>query len=1079
MRVMKGEVDLASAFRFSSSLVAVLDASDGRVVDVNRAFESELGYRREEILGKRSIDLDFWPNPETRSMIWACLRGERRVCGVRVVFRHRNGSEYAGTLHSEIFEQDGTSYAFAIIQQIAQAGAEDRKAIANDAGSYRALFMAAAEGLYRSLPDSGWIDVNPALARIFGYDSPAQMLTETRGRRASELYADPTQAQRVRDHMTREGWCENLRAQIRRRDGGVAWISENARTVRDAEGRVLFYEGSLVDISAQVAAEARLRQSENMYRTLVDNSHDGVFMIKRNGTVGFINEAMATALGYRVDELLGTDYMRLIAPDQLAAQTVRRQERAGGSYGVQSYDVVMIRKDGTRRLLHVHAGAVDYEGEIASIGTARDITEENRARRALEWAERTYRELFQNAVAGMFRTLPDGSITAANDAFAKILGYANAEALLASGRRIGEFYVHAEQRDAVLKCLDESTEAIVFEFDALRCDGAVILAEVRAQAVHDSDGRFLWTEGSAQDISARRKAEVALLESEARYRTLVEHSQVGVYMMLGDRYTYVNQAFANMFGYTEQELVGADFRMLVPTESREHQEDRYQRRQEGEPSSGDYSITLMRKDGARIQVVVSAGAVDMHGKRYTTGTIRDVTGQFRVQRELEHNATHDLLTGLPNRVYFERQLAQTIAHARASGDCDYAVLFLDLDGFKLVNDSLGHASGDELLVQIAQNLRSILGPHCLVARYGGDEFTLMPYAACPRARAEQLAQRVLGLLGASFEINGHRVFSGASLGVVLGRPDYETPDQVLRDADTAMYRAKARGKSAYVIFDDAMHAAARARLKIETDLRFALERGEFRVFYQPIVDMRSGAILSCEALVRWQHPERGLLMPDQFLGVAEEAGTLVALDWWVLEQTCRNLLRWQRRYPAHAKLRASVNVDDRQFGDPALIENVHAVIKRTGVNPSHLALEITETVFRRGRAEAESTLFGLKEVGISLVVDDFGTGYSSLDSFATSPFDTLKIDRSFVRDMVTNPRHGAIVHTIAGFAELLGLELVAEGVENRAQAELLFDVGCERGQGLLFSPPIPEDAFERFLEQGLPLGVTQRKNAVA
>ena len=236
-------------------------------------------------------------------------------------------------------------------------------------------------------------------------------------------------------------------------------------------------------------------------------------------------------------------------------------------------------------------------------------------------------------------------------------------------------------------------------------------------------------------------------------------------------------------------------------------------------------------------------SVDMHGKRYTTGTIRDVTAQFRVQRELEHNATHDLLTGLPNRVYFERQLAQTIAHARASGDCDYAVLFLDLDGFKLVNDSLGHASGDDLLVQIAQNLRSILGPHCLVARYGGDEFTLMPYAACPKARAEQLAQRVLGLLGASFEVNGHRVFSGASLGVVLGRPDYETPDQVLRDADTAMYRAKARGKSAYVIFDDAMHAAARARLKIETDLRFALERGEFRVL--AIVVCAAALILSC------------------------------------------------------------------------------------------------------------------------------------------------------------------------------------------------------------------------------------------
>src|SRR5581483_3324405 len=273
-----------------------------------------------------------------------------------------------------------------------------------------------------------------------------------------------------------------------------------------------------------------------------------------------------------------------------------------------------------------------------------------------------------------------------------------------------------------------------------------------------------------------------------------------------------------------------------------------------------------------------------------------------------------------NRTFFEQELGHAIADARRRGVVDYAVLFLDLDGFKLVNDSLGHASGDVLLTQIGESLRTELGGQALVARYGGDEFTLLPYGACPRVRAEQMAQRVLSLLRGSFDVNGHRVFSGASVGVVLGRADYQSPDQVLRDADTAMYRAKASGKSAYVIFDDAMHAAARARLKIETDLRFALERGEFQVYYQPIVDLRGGAILGSEALLRWQHPERGLLLPDDFLGVAEETGLIVALDWWVLEQTCRNLLRWQRRFPAHAKLRANVNMDERQFGDPNLIE---------------------------------------------------------------------------------------------------------------------------------------------------------------
>jgi diguanylate cyclase (GGDEF)-like protein len=508
-------------------------------------------------------------------------------------------------------------------------------------------------------------------------------------------------------------------------------------------------------------------------------------------------------------------------------------------------------------------------------------------------------------------------------------------------------------------------------------------------------------------------------------------------------------------------------------------DSRYRQQIAGAPVGGNYSMVLNRKDGRRIEVVISAGGVEMDGKLYTSGTVRDVSAQMRVQRELEHNASHDQLTGLPNRVFFERQLEQTIAHAQASGDYHYAVLFLDLDGFKLVNDSLGHACGDDLLTQIAECLRANLGGQCLVSRYGGDEFTLLPHGACPRGRAEQLAQRVLALLAGSFEVRGHRVFSGASVGVVLGRAEYHSPDQLLRDADTAMYRAKAGGKSAYVIFDDAMHAAARARLRLETDLRFALERGEFRIFHQPIVDLRNGRVQGFEALVRWQHPQRGLLLPDDFLGVADETGTLVALDWWVLDQVCQNLLRWQRRLPAHARLRASVNVDDRQFADPNLVEHLRGVLQRTGADPSTLALEITETVFRRGREEAAQTLHGLKQLGVSLVVDDFGTGYSSLDSFAASPFDALKIDRSFIRDMVTNFRHRAIVRTIAAFAEDMHLDLIAEGVETAEQAGLLRDLGCTVAQGFLYAPALPQGEFETLLERGFARQQDSSSSAVA
>lgn len=1063
-------MNLASQFQFSSSLVAILDAGDGRVVDLNPEFERQTGYARAELIGRNTIDIGIWPNQETRAMIWAHLRSDRSVSGQRVVLRTRDGTELAATLSCEIFEHDGASYIFSIWQQVGPAGAQDHT-VSADPGSYRALFMAAATGLYRSLPDGGWIDVNPALAHIFGYESPAQMLAETATSRASVLYADAAQIAHLYATLAQHGRFENERAQVRRRNGSLGWIVESARAVRDAHGRTLFFEGSVSDITAQLDAEARLRQSETMYRTLVDNSHDGVFLIRHDGSIGFINEAMAATLGYRAEDLTGTNYMRLIAPESLAAQSVRRKERHDGSLNLQNYDATMLRKDGSMRLLHVQAGAVHYEGEVASIGTARDITEEQNQRDALEQAERTYRELFQNSVAGMFRSLPDGRIAAANDAFARILGYASADALLASGRVIGEFYADPEHRRAVLTRIAASREALTFEFDARRCDGGIVHAEVRAQAIRDAAGNPQWVEGSAQDISARRRAEVALRESEARYRTLVEHSQVGVYMMLEDRYTYVNQAFATLFGYAEDELIGTDFRRLVPPESSQQMEARYRVEHVGETAGRDYRAVLVRKDGQRIDVVVSAGRVEMNGKSYTSGTVRDVTAQMRVQRELEHNASHDLLTGLPNRVFFERQLEQAIVHAQARGNYHYAVLFFDLDGFKLVNDSLGHASGDALLVQIAASLRTNLGNHCLVSRYGGDEFTLLAHDSCPRAHAEQLAQRVLALLAGSFEVAGHRVFSGASVGVVLGSAEYQSPDQVLRDADTAMYRAKASGKSAYVIFDEAMHAAARDRLQLETDLRFALERGEFRVFYQPIVDLRNAAVTGCEALVRWQHPQRGLLLPSQFLAVAEESGMLVAMDWWVLEQTCHNLTRWQRCYPAHARLRVGVNMDERQFADINMLQTLHDILQRTSVDPAALSLEITETVFRRGRSEAVMALNGLKELGVSLVVDDFGTGYSSLDSFAASPFDALKIDRSFVRDMATNFRHRAIVRTTARFAEDLGLSLIAEGVEAQEQVQLLRNLGCAQAQGFLFAPALCVRDMERILEHGLDQGL--------
>jgi EAL domain-containing protein (putative c-di-GMP-specific phosphodiesterase class I) len=324
----------------------------------------------------------------------------------------------------------------------------------------------------------------------------------------------------------------------------------------------------------------------------------------------------------------------------------------------------------------------------------------------------------------------------------------------------------------------------------------------------------------------------------------------------------------------------------------------------------------------------------------------------------------------------------------------------------------------------------------------------------------RIARRVLTLFERPFLVGGQQVFSAASLGIVLGRPDYETPDQVLRDADTAMYRAKAAGKSGFVVFDEAMHGEARLRLQLETDFRLAFERGEFVLHYQPIVSLETNELAGAEALVRWHHPRRGLLAPSEFLPLAEETGLITELDRWVLREACRQLATWRRRFPSAAKIVINVNVDERQMASPEMLEEVFHLLQKHAIPPPCLRLEVTETVFRSGRGHAEAQLGSLKALGVGLAVDDFGTGYSSLESFAASPFDALKVDQTFVRDLESNPRHRAIVRTIIGFAKDLGLLLTAEGIETEGQRAMLQALGCQYGQGFLFAPALPAEQFE-------------------
>jgi diguanylate cyclase (GGDEF)-like protein/PAS domain S-box-containing protein len=1045
------------ALKVSHSPAGLLSSSDGVFISVNPAFIEQFGYSLEQLIGKSPVEIGLWEDFDFRANAWAMLRNEKRIFNLPVGVRDVRGGVTQHQLTAEYVELDDKSELLFFLHSAQSQSVRDDTVKDQ---FYRSLYLGASEGLYRSFATGGFIDVNPALARIFGYESPDDMLRFL-GRDMQSIYVRPELKGQLFAELERNGRAQNICYQVYKKDGSIITISENVRNILSMEGRVLFQEGSIIDVTQQVAAEETLQQSQALYQTLLEQSRDGVFLVQQ-GVLKFSNQSLANSLGYQLDELVGMEYLDLVAEEDLNAQAPRKSSREAGDRTVQSYEIKMRRKDGGFRLFEVRAAAVDYQGNIASTGTLRDITDERQYVMDLRHAERRYREVFENAPVGLFESALDGRILSANPALIKMLGYDDEKDFYAHIQFTTDVYANYSDRAELVKLAidhDGFSERIV---QVRKRNGEAIWVSANVLLVRDSQQVPVSFAGSLLDVNEREKVQNALISSENRYRMVVENSQIGVYILQQDSLIFCNQTLLNLTGYDLVDVMGKSILTFIAPEFRAMVQQRFSDSREHHELSNSLEVSLIKKDGRMLYVQINTGEVQLDGVSHRTGTVLDVTHQRDAERKLRFHATHDALTGLPNRMFFTVQLAdriKTIDHQAGS----LAVLFLDLDGFKWVNDSLGHSAGDRLLIEISRRLETRLRDSCFIARYGGDEFTLLALQACDQKTVVCLANKILKIFELPFVVEGQQIYSRASIGVVLTSDTAVTPDQLIRDADTAMYKAKASGKSTFALFDDDMHLQAMKRFELETDFRLALDRAEFVLHYQPILDLKTMEILGAEALVRWQHPVRGLLMPADFIVLAEEVGLLADLDRWVMREACYQVSKWRKQWPHLSEFFINVNADEKQITSPEMIDEVRMMLEGFKLPAHLLRLEINEKDFRAGRGKAEELLRKLKVLGVGLVVDDFGTGYSSLESFAASTFDAFKIDQVFISDIETNHRHLAIVKTMINFAMELNLHLTAEGIETQQQLELLINLGCEMGQGYYFGRPIPPEEFEQRL----------------
>lgn len=862
------------------------------------------------------------------------------------------------------------------------------------------------------------------------------------------------------------------------REGSPRWLQASVYPVRDEAGTVIEMVLMIEDITGRKKVEEELEKSEKRFRSMVRNASDIFAILEADATVRYMSPSIERVSGYAAEELVGVNVFDYIHPGDLERVANTFAENLN-SLGIATPTEFRIRHvDGSWRILEAVSNNLLDDPSIAGVVVnARDVTGRREAEEKLRKSETSLAEAQRMSNLGNWEwNVKTGEVSWSDEVY-RIYGFVPREVIPTLDKLMER--VHPDDRERLRRAINNSAiyegEPYDLEHRIVRPDGAERIVHCQAEVAFDEDGEPLRMAGTIHDITGRKRAEEALRESEERFRTAFENAPIGVAFVGTEdmRYLRVNHALCEMLGYSKEELLEKTALEVTHPGDHEISASLARRALDGEFESYDLERRYLHADGHALWVLTSISVIrDSRGEpSHMVCLHQDIDKRKALEDRLEHQVLHDPLTSLANRTLLMDRLKQAMARLDRR-DEPIAVLFVDLDDFKLVNDSLGHEVGDRLLVEVTGRLKECVRPEDTVARLGGDEFVILLEGISDLSGAKRVAERIVSSLEVPFCFQGHEVFVGASIGIAPAFEASGEAEDLLRNADLAMYGAKSSGKARYEFFNESMSNEALERLQLESALRRALEREEFRVYYQPKISVSTARIVSLEALVRWEHPERGLLEPAEFLPVAEKTGLIVQIGEWVLGEVCHQGREWQERFAEYSPPRVCTNVSSRQFLQTDLVGGVTGALRESGLKAQGLSLEVPEAVLMDDAEANVEKLTALKDLGVHIVIDDFGTAYSSLSYLKNFPLNFLKIDRSLIVKLGEKPEDEAIVRAMIGLAHALGWKVTAQGVEGEEQLDLLRELGCDIVQGYYFTRPVTSTEATDLLKENLPATVS-------